>query len=123
MPSWDAVLAAPWRGYPAAAFVVAGILVAVRGIRREWRDLHRPPTDPGLGWALARALRSTLGGLAAAGVGIGWWIGSPSLAIVSALVWLEEMLEISSVLRARRTSRLGERRAPRPGDGPERERR
>jgi hypothetical protein len=98
---WTALLAAPWRHYPSAVLVVTGALVAIHGLRRDWRDLHRPPTDPGLGWALVRTLRSMLGGLALCGVGIGWWRGSSALVLVSALVWLEEMMEISSVLRAR----------------------
>ena len=101
MHLWAAFLAAPWRYYPAAALVIAGVLVALHGVRRDWRDLHRPPTDPGLGWALVRSLRSMLGGLAMCGAGIGWWRGSSPLVLVSALVWLEEMMEISSVLRAR----------------------
>ena len=101
MGLWSALLAAPWRIYPAAALVIAGLLVAVHGLRRDWHDLHRPPTDPGLGWALVRTLRSMLGGLAVCGVGIGWWLASSPLVLVSALIWLEEMMEISSVLRAR----------------------
>ncbi|HWP66408.1 MAG TPA: hypothetical protein VNO26_10890 [Candidatus Limnocylindria bacterium] len=101
MEAVAALLTAPWRHYPAAALIVLGLATAARGIRRDWRDLHRPPTDPGLGWALVRTLRSTLGGLAACGVGLGWWLSSAPLMLVSALVWLEEMLEISSVLRSR----------------------
>ena len=101
MDLWSALLWAPWRFHPAAALVIVGFVVAAHGLRRDWRDLHRPPTDPGLGWALVRTLRSMLGGLAVCGVGIGWWRGSSPLVLVCALVWLEEMMEISSVLRAR----------------------
>ena len=108
MEIWTALLAVPWRHYPAALLVLAGALVAIHGLRRDWRDLHRPPTDPGLGWALVRTLRSMLAGLAVCGVGIGWSRGSSALVLVSALVWVEEMMEISSVLRARgaRISRM-----------------
>lgn len=109
MPSWDALLTAPWRVYPAWALIGLGVAIAARGIYRERRELRRPPTDPGLGFALARALRGTLAGLALAGMGIGWLQAMASLVIVSALIWLEEMLEITSVLRALRASR---------GDGP-----
>lgn len=101
MSLWNSLLAAPWRFYPSAVLIIAGLVVAAHGLRREWPDLHRPPTDPALGWALVRTLRSMLGGLAVCGVGIGWWLGSSPLVLVSALVWLEEMMEISSVLRAR----------------------
>jgi len=105
---WFALLAAPWRFYPAAALVIVGLVIATHGLRRDWADLHRPPTDPGLGWALVRSLRSMLAGLAMCGVGIGWWRASSPLVLVSALIWLEEMMEISSVLRARgaRISRM-----------------
>ena len=105
---WSTLLAAPWRFYPAVALMVTGLVIAIHGLRRDWRDLHRPPTDPGLGWALMRSLRSMLAGLALCGVGIGWWRSSSPLVLVSALIWLEEMMEISSVLRARgaRISRM-----------------
>jgi len=105
MPSWEAVLTAPWRVYPATALVAAGLLLAVRGIHRERRDLRRPPADPGLGWALVRTARAILAGAALVGIGVGWLVASTSLVLVSALIWLEEMLEISSVLRARATTR------------------
>jgi hypothetical protein len=101
MPSWETVLTASWRAYPAAALVAAGVGLAARGIHRERRDLSRPPSDPGLGWALVRTVRAVLAGAALVGIGVGWLVASTSLILVSALVWLEEMLEISSVLRAR----------------------
>jgi hypothetical protein len=109
LPSWEALLTASWRVYPAVALVVAGVVVAARRIYRERRELHRPPSDPGLGFALTRALRGTLAGAALAGMGLGWLYALSSLVIVSALIWLEEMLEISSVLRVIRADR---RRAP-----------
>jgi hypothetical protein len=109
MPSWEALLTASWRAYPATAMILAGMAVAARGIYRERRELHRPPSDPGLGFALARALRGTLAGAALAGMGFGWLYALSSLVIVSALIWLEEMLEISSVLRVIRAGRQGGR--------------
>jgi hypothetical protein len=105
MPSWDALLTAPWRGYPAGVLIVVGVVFAVRSIMRERRDLGRPPTDPGLGFALIRALRGTLSGLAFVGMGIGWLATLPPLIIVSALIGLEELLEISSVIRALRAGK------------------
>jgi|SRR5687768_8748044 hypothetical protein len=103
----SALLTAPWRVWPALALVALGVAVAARGLYRERRDLRRPPTDPGLGFALARALRSTLGGLAIAGMGLGWYWSLASLLVVSALIGLEEMLEITSVLRALRADTHG----------------
>jgi hypothetical protein len=105
MPSWDALLTASWRPYPACALVVAGLVVAARGIHRERRELRRRPSDPGLGRALIRALRGTLAGAALVGVGLGWIYAFSPLIIVSALIWLEEMLESSAVLRTIRAGR------------------
>jgi hypothetical protein len=101
-----ALLTAPWRTGPALALAALGVLVLVRAIYRERGDLKRPPTDPGLGFALARALRGTLGGLSLVGMGLGWLYAIGSLVVVSALIGLEELLEISSVIRA---LRAGER--------------
>jgi len=101
-----ALLTAPWRTAPSLALAALGVVVVVRAIHRERRDLRRPPTDPGLGFALARALRGTLGGLAVVGIGLGWFYAIGSLVVVSALIGLEELLEISSVIRA---LRAGER--------------
>jgi hypothetical protein len=112
MAAWDGLLAAPWRTSPAAALIAIGLFVAMRGLYRERRDLRRPPTDPGLGFALTRTLRSMLGGLALAGIGVGWLAAVPSLMLVSALIGVEELLEISSVIRALRSGLGGERHSP-----------
>jgi len=91
---------ASWRLAPAAAGILAGSALALRGVWRERHGLSRPPTDPVMGAALARALRSTIVGLAVAGMAAAWWAQAPVWFVLFLCIGAEELWEISVVLEA-----------------------
>jgi hypothetical protein len=100
----EAMLAAPWRVYPAVALIATGVLCAVWALTRDPVGLARPVTDPLKALALARWLRTTILGLALVAVGAGWLAQHAAVIGVALVVLGEEMLEISVVLAAMRAS-------------------
>lgn len=97
----------------ALALVVVGLGIAVRGVRRHADGLRRRPTDPRLGYALMRAGRSVLTGLATVAAGIGLALDVPWLFWVALAIGAEELLETSVVVAALDATGRGTLRAAR----------
>jgi hypothetical protein len=109
----DSVLQLSWGGYPAAALLALGVLLAIRGVQRCSRALPRPRSGAmhPLDWM--RGFRLTLFGLAVAGIGAAWlwqldWLFWLSLAIGG-----EETLETSIAIPALRAGQQAPAGAPR----------
>jgi hypothetical protein len=98
----DALLALPWRPYPAVLLMALGLAVAIAGVTRQASGLRRSVTDPVLALALARALRTAILGLSAVAFGAAWLWQIAPLALVALVVAGEEMLETSVVVAALR---------------------
>lgn len=97
---------APWRGYPAAALALSGLVLLARGL---WFGF---PGSVGLlkerealGWL--RGFRLAVVGLCLAGIGVAWAGQILWLFVVSLGVLGEELLETSVMIEALK-------RAPRP---------
>lgn len=84
----------------AAAPIVAGIGLLAWSLAGNWRDLRRPLADPTKALGLARWLRTTILGLAAVAVGLGWLWDSWATIGLALIVAGEETLETSAVIRA-----------------------
>ena len=89
-----------WRAYPAAALIVLGAGIVVRGIWRQRRGIGLPVTRAAKGAAMTRALRSVLTGLATVGIGVAWWAHLDLLLMVALVIGGEELLETSVVIAA-----------------------
>jgi len=81
---------------------LAGAGLAVRGVRREWRSLCGPVTEPTTGAGFVRALRSVLAGGALVAISVGWAFDLRAVWILGLVIGAEEMLEIGVVLAAMR---------------------
>jgi hypothetical protein len=78
----------------------AGIALLLWSVWRNMDDLRRPLSDPTKALGLARWLRTTILGLAAVAVGIGWlWDVWPLIGL-ALIIGGEETLEATSVIRA-----------------------
>jgi hypothetical protein len=89
-----------WRAYPAAALIVLGAGIVVRGIWRQRRGIGLPVTRAAKGAAMTRALRSVLTGLATVGIGVAWLAHLDLLLMVALVIGGEELLETSVVIAA-----------------------
>ena len=85
-----------WRGYPAFALAVLGVVLLVRGAWREYRAArrHRTGTDTrSLG--MMRTFRQAILGFALVGVAAGWQWQVPWLLAFALAVGFEETFESS----------------------------
>jgi hypothetical protein len=80
--------------------VLAGIAVAVRGIRRQAPGLGRPVTDAAKGAALLRAFRAVVVGLTLIGLGLAWEWQLGWLLGLTLVIGGEELLESTVVIAA-----------------------
>lgn len=91
-----------WQPYPAGALLLAGSLLAVRGLARLHAAFPRPLSTSMHALTWMRGFRLTLFGLALAGTGAGWLWDIPWLIALSLAVGFEETLETSFAISALR---------------------
>jgi hypothetical protein len=77
-----------------------GIALLVWSVWSNLDDIRRPLSDPTKALGLARWLRTTILGLAAVAIGIGWLWESWPLIGLALIIAGEETLETTSVIRA-----------------------
>ena len=94
-----------WRAYPAAVLMAAGVVVAVRSVRRGLRRAQRAGRDPMRALALLQGFRAGIVGLSLVGIGaawcwqLGWLLGLPLI------IGGEELLESTVVIAALKAGR------------------
>lgn len=98
----DALLTLSWRAYPAGALLALGIAIAVCSVRQGVYAARREPKDPWHALALLRGFRSSIGGLALAGIGAAWCWQLGWLLGLSLIIGGEELLESTVVIAALR---------------------
>jgi len=77
-----------------------GLALLVWSVTSNLHDMRRPLSDPTKALGLVRWLRTTILGLAAVAVGIGWlWESWPVIGL-ALIIAGEETLETTSVIRA-----------------------
>lgn len=84
--------------YPAATLMLAGVLIASRGVRTEVRGHTMPLREPGKVLTIVRGFRLILIGLAVAGIGAAWAWHVGWLAIRAIVVGAEETSESTLVV-------------------------
>ena len=77
-----------------------GIALLVWSVWSNLDDIRRPLSDPTKALGLARWLRTTILGLAAVAIGVGWLWDIWPLIGLALIIAGEETLETSSVIRA-----------------------
>ena len=77
-----------------------GIALLVWSVWSNVDDIRRPLSDPTKALGLARWLRTTILGLAAVAIGIGWLWNVWPLIGLALIIAGEETLETTSVIRA-----------------------
>ncbi len=87
-----------WRIYPASLLMLAGVLVAWRGLRQEVRAHRLPPRDIAKALTMVRGFRVAVVGLALVALGAAWAWQIAWLAVLSLIVGGEETLETSLVV-------------------------
>jgi hypothetical protein len=100
--------------------MVAGIPLAIRGLRREWRAIWLPIGTPGKVLQFFRGFRMSVIGLALIGIGAGWMLGQTWLILLSLAIGIEETIESSIdvfALTKGRDLRLGPAIPQRPATG------
>jgi hypothetical protein len=80
--------------------VGVGIGLCVWSVWSNLDDLRRPLSDPTKALGLVRWLRTTILGLAAVAIGIGWLWNTWPLIGLALIIAGEETLETTSVIRA-----------------------
>jgi hypothetical protein len=98
----DGVVLLAWRGYPATALMVLGLVLTLRALQRCHAAWRRPLTGLMQPLAWVRGFRLAMIGLALVGIGAAWlwqlgWLLAMALAIGG-----EETLEASIVIAALR---------------------
>jgi hypothetical protein len=83
------------RVYAAPAFVLAGLFVALHGIRLTWGALQLPSSEGGRNLRLMTGVRSAIVGTAVAGIAAGWLWQVEGAAIAAALIGAGELCETS----------------------------
>jgi hypothetical protein len=87
-------------GNVALLSIGAGTALLVWSVWSNLDDLRRPVSDPTKALGLVRWLRTTILGLAAVAVGVGWlWDAWPLVGLAFVIAG-EETLETTSVIRA-----------------------
>jgi hypothetical protein len=77
-----------------------GIALLVWSVTSNLDDIRRPLSDPTKALGLTRWLRTTILGLAAVAIGLGWlWESWPAIGL-ALIIAGEETLETTSVVRA-----------------------
>ena len=84
----------------AALAIVVGVALLVWSVWSNADELRRPLSDPTKALGLARWLRTTILGLAAVAIGIGWLWDTWPLIGLALIIAGEETLETTSVIRA-----------------------
>ena len=86
---------------PLAVLAIAGgLALLVWSVWSNAGDIRRPLSDPTKALGLVRWLRTTILGLAAVAVGIGWLWNAWALIGLALVIAGEETLETTSVIRA-----------------------
>lgn len=80
--------------------IAGGLALLVWSVWSNLADIRRPLSDPTKALGLVRWLRTTILGLAAVGVGIGWLWNTWALIGLALVIAGEETLETTSVIRA-----------------------
>jgi hypothetical protein len=80
--------------------IAGGIALCIWSVWSNLDDMRRPLSDPTKALGLVRWLRTTILGLAAAAVGIGWLWNTWPLVGLALIIAGEETLETTSVIRA-----------------------
>ena len=84
----------------ALAGIGGGIALLVWSVWSNLDDIRRPLSDPTKALGLVRWLRTTIVGLAAVAIGLGWlWDSWPPIGL-ALIIAGEETLETTSVIRA-----------------------
>jgi hypothetical protein len=95
--------------------VLAGAILAARGLRREWQGIILPMRDPRKVETFFRGFRQSILGLAAMGIATAWATDQTWLLLLSIAIGIEETIE-STIdiwgLNRGRTVSLGPRPAP-----------
>src|SRR5688500_4901946 len=97
---WWSAIEAPWRGYPAAAVALLGLVLVVRGL---WIGVDRRPGLLRQGrdaYVWIRCFQYAIGGLNVVFLAAAWMWQLPWLAILALAFVGEEMLETSRILTA-----------------------
>lgn len=89
-------------GYPGVPLVIAGSLLAIRGIWRGAREGRRLRVDPMRALAILSGFRSAVIGLALCGVGAAWIWQCGWLLALSLIIGGQELLESSIMIAAAR---------------------
>jgi len=84
----------------ALAGIGGGIALLVWSVWTNLDDIRRPLSDPTKALGLVRWLRTTILGLGAVAIGIGWLWDSWPLIGLALIIGGEETLETTSVIRA-----------------------
>jgi hypothetical protein len=84
----------------ALAGIGGGIALLVWSVWSNLDDIRRPLSDPTKALGLVRWLRTTILGLAAVAIGLGWLWDSWPLIGLALIIAGEETLETTSVIRA-----------------------
>jgi hypothetical protein len=80
--------------------IAGGLALLVWSVWTNSSDIRRPLSDPTKALGLVRWLRTTILGLAAVAIGIGWLWNSWALIGLALVIAGEETLETTSVIRA-----------------------
>jgi hypothetical protein len=80
--------------------IAGGIALCIWSVWSNLGDMRRPLSDPTKALGLVRWLRTTILGLAAVAVGIGWLWNTWALIGLALVIAGEETLETTSVIRA-----------------------
>jgi hypothetical protein len=84
-----------WQTIAQVALMVAGVPLALRGLRIEWSAILRPVGEPGKVLMFFRGFRMSVIGLALIGIGAGWMWDQTWLIVLSAAIGIEETIESS----------------------------
>lgn len=96
----DALLTLSWRAYPAGGLVAIGLAVAVWGAYHGVSTAQREARDPRRALALLQGFRTSVIGLALAGIGAAWCWEIGWLFGLSIIIGGEELLESTVVIAA-----------------------
>ena len=77
------------------ALMVAGVPLALRGLRREWRAIWLPVGTPGKVLQFFRGFRMSIIGLSFVGIGAGWMLDQTWVIVLSVAIGIEETIESS----------------------------
>jgi hypothetical protein len=83
------------RVYVGPAVVLAGLFVALRGIRLTWGALQLPSAEDAKNLRLMTGFRSAIVGSAFAGIAAGWLWQVEGLVVAAALIGAGELCETS----------------------------